>query len=89
MTGIHRLQEIERLGPAHFAYDDSLGSHAETVLDQVAHLNLADALGIWRTRLEADDVRLLQLQFGCVLAGDNPLPWFNVARQAVQQRRLA
>ena len=44
MTGIHRLQEIERLGPAHFANDNSLRPHAQAVLDKVAHLDLADAL---------------------------------------------
>ena len=89
VPGIHRLQQIERLRPAHFANDDSLGPHAQAVLDQVAHPDLADALGIWRTRLEANDVRLLELQFGRVLAGDDSFPWFDIARQTVQQRRLA
>ncbi len=32
-----------------------------------------DALEVGRTRLEADDVRLLQLQLGRVLAGDDAL----------------
>ncbi len=44
--GIHGLQQVERLGSAHFADDDPLRAHAQAVLHQVAHGDLALALDI-------------------------------------------
>ncbi len=49
----------------------------------------ADALEVGRPGLQADDVRLLQLQLGGVLAGDDALVRLDEARQAVEQRGLA
>ena len=57
--------------------------------DQVAHGDLALAFEVRRARLQPDDMRLLQLQFGGVLAGDDALVVVDVAGQAVEQRRLA
>jgi hypothetical protein len=42
-----------------------------------------------RRQFEADDVRLLQLQFGGVFTGDDALACFYVIGEAVQQRRLS
>ena len=89
VAGVHRLQQVERLRSAHLADDDALGTHAQAVLDQIAHGDLALALDIGRARLETHDVRLLELQFGRVLAGDDALVVLDVAGQAVEQRRLA
>ena len=49
------------------------------LLDEVAHGDLALALEIGRPRFQADHVRLLQLQFGGVLAGDDALVVVDVA----------
>ena len=86
---VHRLQEIERLGSAHFAHDDAFGTHTQTVLDQIAHRDLSGALEIGRARFQPHDVRLLELQFGRVFAGDHPLAGLDVVGQAIEQRRLA
>src|SRR6185437_7838939 len=49
VTGIHRLQQVERFRSAHFADDDPLRTHTQAVLDEVAHGDLALALEIGRT----------------------------------------
>ena len=57
--------------------------------DEVAHRDLALAFEVRRPGLEPHHMRLLELQLGRVLAGDDALVELDVARQAVQQRRLA
>src|SRR5712671_31196 len=89
VTGIHGLQKIECFGTAHFADDYSFRAHTQAVLDQVAHGNLAFALDIGRTRFQPHRVRLLQLQFGSVLAGDDAFVALDELRQTVQERCLA
>ena len=63
----------KRLGAAHLADDDAVGAHAQRVAHQVALRDLAAALEVRRPRLEPHHVRLLQLQFGRVLDGDDAL----------------
>ena len=64
MTGVHGLQKVEDLRSAHLADDDALGSHAQAVLDEIAHRHLALALDVRRPGLEAHHMRLLQLELG-------------------------
>ena len=89
MAGVHGLQQVERLGSAHFADDDPLGTHTQAVPDQVAHGDLALAFQVRRARFESHDMRLLQLQFGGVFAGDDAFFGVDVGGQAVEQRGLA
>ena len=63
----------KRLGAADLADDDPVGPHAQRVAHQVALGDLALALDVRRPGLQPDDVRLLQLQLGGVLDGDDPL----------------
>src|SRR4029079_7613019 len=86
---VHRLQKVEGLRSADFADDDALGPHAQAVLDEIAHRHLAFTLEIGRAGLEADDMRLLQLKLGGVLAGDDAFVEIYVAGETVEQRRLA
>ena len=89
MAGVHGLQEVERLRSAHFADDDPLGTHTQTVSDKVAHGDLALTLQVRRTGFQPHHMRLLQLKFGGVFAGDDALFGVDVGGQAVQQRGLA
>ena len=89
VAGVHGLQQVERLGSAHLADDDALGPHAQAVAHEVAHGDLALAFEVGRPRFQPHHVRLLQLQFGGVLAGDDALVVVDVAGQAIEQRRLA
>ena len=89
MTGVHGLQQVEGLRSAHLADDDAFGPHAQAVAHQVAHGDLAFAFEVGRPRFQAHHVRLLQLQFGGVLAGDDALVVVDELGQAVEQRGLA
>ncbi len=89
MAGVHGLQEVERLGATDFADDDPLGTHTQAVLDEITHGDHAFAFDVGGARFEANHVRLLQLKFGRVLAGDDTFVGIDRRGQAVQQRRLA
>ena len=89
MTGVHGLQKIERLRSADFADDDAFRAHTQAVLDQVTHGDLAFAFEIGRPCFQAHNVRLLQLQFGGVFAGDDALVIVDELGQSVQQLGLA
>src|SRR3974377_2476885 len=86
VTGVHSLQHFERLGPAHLADYNAFWAHAQAVAHQVAHGDLTFAFEVGRPRLQAHYVRLLQLQFGGVFAGDNALVIVDELGQAVEQR---
>ena len=89
MAGVHGLQQVERLGSAHLAHDDAFGAHTQAVLDQVAHGDLALAFQVGRAGFQAHHMRLLQLEFGGVLAGDDALLGIDIGGHAVEQRGLA
>ncbi len=89
MAGVHRLQQVEYFRSAHLADDDPLRAHAQAILDQIAHRDLAFALDVGRAGLKPHDMRLLELQLGRVFASDNALVGVDVASQAVEQRCLA
>ena len=89
MSGVHCLQHVKRLTPTHLADYDALGPHTEAVSYQVPGRYFALAFDIWRSGLQSNNVRLLQLQFGRVLDRDDSLIFRNVARENVQQRRRA
>jgi hypothetical protein len=71
VAGVHGLQQVERLRSTHLADDDALGTHTQAVLDEIAHGDLALALKVRRAGFKTDDMRLLELQFGGVFAGDD------------------
>src|SRR5690606_26382451 len=89
VAGVHRLQGVVHLRATHLADDDPLGTHAQTVAHEVAHGDLAFALEIWRPGFETHDVRLLQLKFGRVFAGDDALIAVDIVGKAVEQGGLA
>ena len=86
MPGVHRLQEIERFRSSHLADNDSFGSHAQAISDEVAHGDLARALEVRRARLEPHHMGLLKLKFRGVLASDDSFIRFNIVRQAVERK---
>ena len=51
VAGVHRLEQVEGLRPAHLADDDPFRSHAQAVPDEIAHGDLALALEIGRAGL--------------------------------------
>jgi hypothetical protein len=89
VTGVHRLQEIESFRTADLADDDPFGPHAQAVLDEIAHCNFAAALDVRRPCFEADHMRLLQLEFGHILAGNHALVHIDVIGHAVEKSCLS
>ena len=89
MTGVHRLEHVERFLAADLADDDAVGTHTQRVDHQLPLADRALAFDVRRPRLEPGDVFLVELQFGRVLDRDDALTLGDEARQHVEQRRLA
>src|SRR6185312_5301350 len=64
---VHGLQHVERLAAAHFADDDAVGAHAQTVAHEIALRDRAAPFDVGRTGFQPDDVRLAKLQLRRVL----------------------
>ena len=73
MARVHGLEHVQGLTATTLTDDDAIRAHTQTALDQLADRNRTLALDVGRTRFELDPVRLLQLEFGGVLAGDQAL----------------
>ncbi len=86
VASVHCLQQIESLRSAYFADDDSFWAHTQAVADEVAHGDLALAFEIGRPRFKAHDVRLLQLQFRSVFAGNDTFVMVDKLGEAVKKR---
>ncbi len=89
VAGIHRLQEVECFRSADFADDDAFRTHAEAVPDQFAHRDLTLALDVGRTGFQAHHMRLLQLKFRGVFAGNDAFVVFDELGETIEQRGLA
>ena len=89
MTGVHRLQHVERLAAPAFTHDDAIGPHAQRILDQIPDGDGPAPLGIGGPRFQRHQVRMHQLQLGRILDRDQPLTHRNQVRQHVQQCGLA
>src|SRR6185312_9226280 len=89
VAGVHGLQHVEGLFAAALAEDDAVGAHAQRVLDELTLANFTFALNAWRASLHAPDMRLLQLQFGGVLDGDEALLFRDERGQRVEHRGFA
>src|SRR3546814_13154953 len=74
MAGVHCGQQIKALRAADFAKDDTIRTHTQGVLDEVANGDPALPFKVRRTRFQAQPKRLLKPQFGCVLECQPGLP---------------
>ena len=66
VTGIEKLQEIERLAATYLTKDDPVRAVAEGCLQQVADAHCRKAV-LWLARLKSDEIVLTHLNFGRVL----------------------
>ncbi len=89
VTGVHRLQHVERFFASDLADHDAVGAHTQGVDEQLPLPDRALAFDVRRTRLEPRDVLLVQLELGRVFDRDDALALGDEARQHVEQRRLA
>ena len=84
MAGVHRLQHVESLTGATLANHDSVRSHTQTVLDQIANRHLSTTLDVGRAGLHAEHMVLMELEFLRILNRDDSLPVGNERRQHVE-----
>ena len=59
VTGVHRLQHVERLGPTHLTYNNPVRPHTQSVTQQVSLRHLVPAFNVGRPRLAGDDMPLM------------------------------
>jgi hypothetical protein len=71
MAGVHCLHEIEGFRAADLADDNSFRTHTQAASHEITHRDRAAPFKIWRPRFETNHMRLLQLQFGRVLASNH------------------
>ncbi len=88
VAGVHRLEHVQGFTGSHFADDDAIGPHTQTVLHQIALGDFAFAFDVLRARFQSNHVRLLQLKFGRVFDRHHALFGGDVARKTVQQSCL-
>ncbi len=70
---------LENFATAHFSDDDSVGSHAQRLSNEIAKSNRARALNVRLPALKRYDVRMINPQFRDILNRDDA--------QVVRQRR--
>ena len=69
VTGIHRLQHIQRLAAANLADDDAIRTHTQCVTYKVANGDLSGSLQVSRSRFKREHMALLELNFRRILDG--------------------
>src|SRR5438552_3730687 len=62
VTGIHRLEHVERFFPSHLADDDAIGPHTQRVDHELTLADCAFVLDIWGPCFEANHVPLAKHQ---------------------------
>jgi hypothetical protein len=71
MAGVHGLEHIQSLSGAHLPQNDAIRPHPQGVLYQIPLRDFTHAFQVGRTRFQADDMFLLQLQFRRIFDGDD------------------
>ena len=89
MPGIHRLQHVQSLTAANFADDNSIGPHAQSIDNQIARHDTSMSFNIRRASFHANNMVLVQNQFGRIFDRDNAFMIRNRFRDGSQKRRLA
>src|SRR5579862_6158656 len=69
MPRVHSLEHVQRLLATDLTYDDPVGSHTQTIDQQLPLFHSTLPFHVRRAALQADDVTLLQLQFCGVFYG--------------------
>ena len=86
VAGVHGLQHVQRFFAADLTDDDAVGAHTQGVDEQFALLDGALAFDVGWARFQADDVILVELQFGRVFDGDDAFAIGDEGGQHVEQR---
>src|SRR5580658_1405405 len=89
MTSIHGLKHVKGFLAPHLADHDAVGTHTQTVNDELAHTDRAFTFNVGRASFEADYMLLLELQFSGIFDGDDALRIRDVSGENVENRGFA
>ncbi len=89
VAGVHGLQHVQGFAATNLADDDSFGPHTQAVPDEIARGDFTLAFDIRRSRLQSNNVWLLQLQLGGIFDSDDALVGRDITRQYIQHCGLA
>jgi hypothetical protein len=85
VSGVHGLEHIEGFATAAFADDDAVWSHTESIANEVCCGHAATSFDVWRSGFEAEDVFLLELEFGGVFDGDDAVIIGDEAGEGIEE----
>ena len=85
VAGVEGAEQVDDFWAADLADDQAVGAHPEGLADQVAQADLAGALDVRGSCLEADDVGMVGAQFAGVLDQDQSLGRVDQRQQRVEQ----
>ena len=86
VSGVHRLEHIQRLTAAHLAHDDPVRIHAETGPDQVRNGNCAFTLRVGAARFQPHQIPDVgELQLRGILDGDDAFFVRDKRRKGIQK----
>ncbi len=71
MASVHRLKHVKRFTGTYLTDNNSVWPHSQRVPHQVSLSDLTLSFETGRPRLQPNDMRLLQLQFGGILNSDD------------------
>ncbi len=89
MARVHRLQHVKCFGAATLTDNDPVGTHTQSVLHEITLRDLSGSFDIGRSRLEADDMRLLQRNSAASSIVITRSPWPILRDKRVEKRRFA
>ena len=89
VTGVHRLEHVQRFTAAALTDDDAIGPHTQGVDHQLANRDATLAVDVGWTRLEPADVLLVELQLCGVFDRDDALVDRDEPRAHIEESRLS
>jgi hypothetical protein len=89
MPGVQCQQKIKHFVSAALTDQDSVGSHSKSLADQIFQCNGTKAIRVGRSGQEAQEVRVLRLDFSGVLKRDEALSLGDEREQVIEQCRFA
>src|ERR1017187_4194 len=86
MTCVHRLQHVKRLLAANFTDDNAVGTHTQSVDQELPLMDGALPFDVRGTRFQSHDVRLMELQLSSILDRYDAFTIGQITGEHVEQR---
>jgi len=84
VASVHGLEHVQGFPASHLADDNSVGTHAERISDEMPDSDFSLPRWVGRFALEPDDVLRVQLELGGIFNGDDPFRLRNELGKDVQ-----